>query len=187
MTTVVITIHMELSFSFAQCCFSRGGHLFAAVLGNIIQIYSTTTFENVSNMKGHNSKVRCIVWNSDDSKIISCGMDGAVYEWEVLSMRRVSENVLKTCQYSSVALSPDGKTIYAVGSDMAIKEIIDSQAGLGFQPYCQMLRRPLVKLNGCNVYEIYFVHYFLLIFFTVINYKLYVDSTNVQHGKFLPI
>lgn len=40
-----------------QCTFSNGGHLFAAVHGNVIQIYSTSTFENVGNLKGHNGKV----------------------------------------------------------------------------------------------------------------------------------
>lgn len=26
--------------------------------------------------------MRSVVWSADDSKIVSCGMDGAVYEWE---------------------------------------------------------------------------------------------------------
>ena len=42
---------------FLQCSFSNGGHLFAAVHGNVIQLYSSTTFENVGNLKGHNGKV----------------------------------------------------------------------------------------------------------------------------------
>ena len=41
-----------------QCAFSHGGHMFAAVNGNIIHIYSSTTFENLLNLKGHNGKVR---------------------------------------------------------------------------------------------------------------------------------
>ncbi|VDP93070.1 unnamed protein product [Echinostoma caproni] len=65
-----------------ECAFSNGGHLLAAVHGNVIQIFSLTTFENVNNLKGHNGKIRCIVWSSDDNKLISCGMDGAVYEWD---------------------------------------------------------------------------------------------------------
>lgn len=40
-----------------QSSFSNGGHLFAAVHGNVIQLYSSTTFENVGNLKGHNGKV----------------------------------------------------------------------------------------------------------------------------------
>ncbi|PIK39548.1 putative cilia- and flagella-associated protein 57 [Apostichopus japonicus] len=110
-----------------ECSFSNGGHLFAAVHGNVIQIYSASTFENVNNLKGHNGKVRSVVWSSDDSKIISCGMDGAVYEWNSYSGKREGESVLKSCSYTSVTTTPDGKTTFAVGSDRTVKEISDSQ------------------------------------------------------------
>ncbi|KAM4721643.1 cilia- and flagella-associated protein 57 [Rhinophrynus dorsalis] len=110
-----------------ECMFSHGGHLFAAVNGNVIHIYSTTTFENVTNLKGHNGKVRSIAWSADDSKLVSCGLDGAVYEWNPLLGKRDSECVLKSCSYSCVAMSPDAKTIFAVGSDQTLKEISDSQ------------------------------------------------------------
>ncbi|XP_063795375.1 cilia- and flagella-associated protein 57 [Pseudophryne corroboree] len=110
-----------------ECVFSHGGHLFAAVNGNVIHIYSSITFENVTNLKGHNGKVRSVVWSADDSKLVSCGLEGAVYEWNSLSGKRESECVLRSCSYSSVALSPDSKTIFAVGSDQTLKEISDSQ------------------------------------------------------------
>ncbi|KAM9530529.1 cilia- and flagella-associated protein 57-like [Salvelinus alpinus] len=113
-----------------ECAFSHGGHLFAAVNGNIIHIYSTTTFENVLNLKGHNGKVRSIAWSGDDSRLVSCGMEGAVYEWNTLTGKRESESVLKSCSYTSVTISPDAKTIFAVGTDCTLKEI---QA-------CQILR-----------------------------------------------
>lgn len=85
------------------------------------------TFENVSSLKGHNGKVRSVIWSNDDSKIVSCGMDGAIYEWETLTGKRIGENVLKSCSYNGVTISHDGKTIYAVGSDKTIKEVTDSQ------------------------------------------------------------
>ncbi|KAL5016238.1 hypothetical protein ScPMuIL_005827 [Solemya velum] len=110
-----------------ECSFSNGGHYFAAVHGNVIQIYSTTTFENVNNLKGHNGKVRSIVWSADDSKIVSCGMDGAVYEWEAATGKRVGESVLKSCSYTGVSITPDGKTTFTVGSDKTLKEISNSQ------------------------------------------------------------
>ncbi|XP_067892983.1 cilia- and flagella-associated protein 57 isoform X2 [Heterodontus francisci] len=110
-----------------ECSFSNGGHLFAVVNGNVIHVHSTTTFENQVNLKGHNGKIRAIVWNLDDSKLISCGMDGAVYEWNTLTGKRESECVLKTCSYADLCISPDSKTIFAVGSDRTLKEITDSQ------------------------------------------------------------
>ncbi|XP_063153827.1 cilia- and flagella-associated protein 57 isoform X2 [Candoia aspera] len=109
-----------------ECAFSTGGHLFAAVNGNVIHIYSAISFDNVINLKGHNGKVRSVVWSMDDYKLVSCGTDGAVYEWNLQNGKRESECVLKSCSYSGVAISPDAKIIFAVGSDHSIKEISDS-------------------------------------------------------------
>ena len=56
-------------------------------------------------------------------------MDGAVYEWNVQAAKREKECVLKSCSYTSVSLSPDLRTTFAVGSDRTLKELVlaDSQ------------------------------------------------------------
>ncbi|XP_072239030.1 cilia- and flagella-associated protein 57 [Leuresthes tenuis] len=113
-----------------ECAFSHGGHMFAAVNGNIIHIYSVTSFENVLNLKGHNGKVRAIEWSLDDRRLVSCGMDGAVYEWNTQSGKRESESVLKSCGYTDVAFSADYKTVLAVGTDLTLKEL----------QHCEVLR-----------------------------------------------
>ncbi|XP_060782965.1 cilia- and flagella-associated protein 57 [Neoarius graeffei] len=110
-----------------ECVFSHGGHMFAAVNGNVIHLYSTMTFDNILNLKGHGGKVRSVVWSADDSHLVSCGMDGAVYEWNALNGQRESESVLKSCSYTSLALSPDTRSILAVGNDCTLKEIQDCQ------------------------------------------------------------
>jgi len=109
-----------------ECRFSTGGHLFAAVNGNTIQIYSTYTCENIGNLRGHNGKVKSVFWTQDDTRIISAGMDGAVYEWQLKDFRRISENVLKSCAYTCAVCTADARAIYAVGSDRKLKEISDS-------------------------------------------------------------
>ncbi|KAA3681504.1 uncharacterized protein DEA37_0008655 [Paragonimus westermani] len=40
---------------------------------------------------------------------------------------RTGESVLKSCSYTSVTVSSDTKTTFAVGSDKSLKEIVDSQ------------------------------------------------------------
>jgi hypothetical protein len=118
-----------------ECKFSNGGQFFAAVHGNSIQIYSTWSFENICHLKGHNGKVRSIYWSNDDLKLVTAGMDGAVYEWNLKELgavggnagKRDGECILKTCSYSCAIASPDSKAIFAVGSDKTLKEIIDSQ------------------------------------------------------------
>ncbi|KAI9351164.1 WD repeat-containing protein 65-like protein [Zopfochytrium polystomum] len=109
-----------------ECSFSNGGHIFAAAYGNTIQIYSTWTFDNIGNLKGHNGKVKSIHWTPDDSVLISSGADGAVYTWLVRDFKRESEHILKSCSYTSAVCTPDGKLVYAVGSDKLMKEISES-------------------------------------------------------------
>lgn len=110
-----------------ECNFSNGGQFFAAVNSNTIQLYNTYTCENIGNLRGHNGKVRSVHWMADDSRIVSAGMDGAVYQWRLDTLKRESENVLKGCDYKCVVSSPNGRSIYAVGSDKKLKEIVEGQ------------------------------------------------------------
>ena len=71
--------------------------------------------------------MKSVVWSADDSKLVSCGMDGAVYEWDTFTGKRISESVWKSCSYTGVTITPDGKATFAVGSDKTLKEIADSQ------------------------------------------------------------
>ena len=57
-------------------------------------------------------------------------MDGAIYEWNVLACRREKECVLKTCAYTSISLSPDLRSTFAVGTDHTLKEIILAEANV---------------------------------------------------------
>lgn len=104
-----------------ECRFSNGGHMFAAAHGNIIQLFSTWTLQSIDNLKGHNGKVKSLHWTSDDGTLVSAGMDGAVYSWKIRLMKREHEHILKSCTYNSAVCSPDGATMYAVGSDKLVK------------------------------------------------------------------
>ena len=75
--------------------FSMGGQYFGAVNNSAIQIYNSYTAENIGNLRGHNGKVRSISWSPDDTRLASTGVDGAVYEWRISTMKRERENVLK--------------------------------------------------------------------------------------------
>ena len=57
-------------------------------------------------------------------------MDGAVYEWNVQECKREGESVLKSCGYTSLALTPDLRTTFAVGSDCTLKEIILAESNV---------------------------------------------------------
>ncbi|KAL3131590.1 hypothetical protein ABBQ38_007889 [Trebouxia sp. C0009 RCD-2024] len=115
-----------------ECCFSHGGHYFAAVNGNTISIYNTYTFDNIGNLRGHNGKVKSVAWLPDNTKLVSAGVDGAVYEWRLKDFKRSKENVLKGCSYSCVVATPDSRALYVVGSDKKLKEL-EEVGGTGTQ------------------------------------------------------
>ena len=72
-------------------------------------------------------QIRRMVWTQWDLKLISCGLEGAVYEWEVATGNRIGEVITKSCSYSDICVTSDGKIIYSVGSDGFIKEMTGSQ------------------------------------------------------------
>lgn len=109
-----------------ECRFSNGGQYFAAVNGNTIQLYNTYTCENIGTLRGHNGKVRSVFWVADDTRLISAGMDGAVYEWRLKDFRREKENVLKGCNYTCIIASADSHSIFAIGSDLKLKQFDES-------------------------------------------------------------
>lgn len=106
-----------------ECQFANGGHLFAAVNGNTIQVYNFFSCEVVANLRGHNGKVRCLYWTFDDAYLISAGMDGAVYQWDFEESKREAEFIQKGVPYVSVICNRERSAIYAAGSDKMLKEI----------------------------------------------------------------
>ncbi|XP_075972690.1 testes of unusual size isoform X1 [Anticarsia gemmatalis] len=103
--------------------FSTNGHTFAAVNGQVIQVFSSVSFQNVFNLKGHNGRITSLAWSANDLTLVSCGTEGAVYEWSMSTGQRVGEIILKTNQFNACAVNSVGKTTYAVGTDGEIKEI----------------------------------------------------------------
>lgn len=70
-------------------------------------------------------KVTGISWMHDDYKMVSCGTEGAVYEWQISTTRRISETIIKSCQFADVNMTNDGKSVFAVGSDGRLREIMN--------------------------------------------------------------
>ena len=129
MNVLMNDIEQVLEFPLRACRevrFSNGGQYFAAVNGNVIQLFNTYTFENFMNLRGHNNKVQSIVWSADDTRIVSAGGDGAIYEWTVADGKRENECVIKSCSYTSVVVSSDTQYVYASGSDSKLREVHDS-------------------------------------------------------------
>jgi WD40 repeat protein len=110
-----------------ECKFSNGGQFFAAVLGSTIQIYNTWSFNVVGSCKGSETKIKSISWSKDDSKIISCAVDGSVTTWNMNDFKK--EKIIKSDDgvLTSPCFAPDYKFAYSLCPDGSIREIIQDQ------------------------------------------------------------
>ena len=72
------------------------------------------------------------MWTPDDKKLLSCGQEGAVYEWDMTIAKRIGEVVNKGISYWDCSITSDGKFIYAVGNDGLLKEITESNVKILF-------------------------------------------------------
>lgn len=57
-------------------------------------------------------QVRSVKWSDDDTHLVSCGMDGLVYVWDVLTRTDVFCN--QSSCYVDVTFSPNSENVIAV-------------------------------------------------------------------------
>lgn len=120
----------EKQFSAKNCLdikFSNGGHLFAAVNRNDVDVYNFYTHECPESMKfsqNHNKSINCIDWYDNDMGFTSCGADGYIYFVDLYTGRLGEKRNMqhshneKNAQYLSVANVPGSRyDVLAVGTD----------------------------------------------------------------------
>lgn len=103
-----------------ECHFAKGGNMIAAANGNAISVYDFHTGDRISDLRGHNSKVRGIEW-LESGNLLSCGQDGAVYLWDIDGARRVGEFVQKGTVFTSVTYG--NESCFVVGNDRSLREL----------------------------------------------------------------
>ncbi|XP_043683652.1 cilia- and flagella-associated protein 57 [Vespula pensylvanica] len=113
-------------FSIRNCktvTFCHGGHLFAAVNGNVIQVYTTIGFYNRFLLKGHTAKINCLKWSQTDNKLMSIGEEGAIYEWDINSGQRTAEIILRNIILYDIVIAADQSFLYCIANDNRIRDI----------------------------------------------------------------
>lgn len=112
--------------SLERCVVSPDSQLLA-FLGNdgYIILVSNKSKQWVANLK-MNSPVRAAAFTADGSELLSTGVDGEVYRWDLRTRRAVvrhkDEGSMCGC---AIAVSQDSR-YYAVGSDMGVVNVYDS-------------------------------------------------------------
>uniref|UniRef100_A0A8C4QWQ8 Cilia- and flagella-associated protein 57 n=1 Tax=Eptatretus burgeri TaxID=7764 RepID=A0A8C4QWQ8_EPTBU len=110
-----------------QVAYSHGGHLFAAASGNLIHLFSAVTLRNVSTLKGHISEVHGLAWSVDDLCLVTCSVEGRVYEWRVHGGKRHAECIIKVDGYVGLALPDSDRCPVYATTATTLREIAGSQ------------------------------------------------------------
>lgn len=71
-------------------------------------------------------QIKSFSWSSSDHKLTTSGTDGAVYEWDMISTRRIGEFIVKDVSFTGAVVGSDEKVNYAVSTDGYIRLMKDN-------------------------------------------------------------
>lgn len=103
--------------------FSRGGHYLAAAAGTNLIVYQTHTGTAVATLRGHNNRIRSILWLNCDSQIITVGAEGTVYYWDLFPVAKRAEHYPGTVPIAVGAGPADGSSVFIATHDKLIREL----------------------------------------------------------------
>ncbi|KAL4457336.1 hypothetical protein ABPG75_012201, partial [Micractinium tetrahymenae] len=112
-----------------EACFSNGGQYFAVVNGNTVHVFCTYTGASLAVLRGHNGKVRGLWWSSDDTALVTAGVDGAVYEWRVLEGRRAGMHAVGANPSNTSAVAGGPNAIFAGAQDKKLRSLEEAVGG----------------------------------------------------------
>ncbi|CAM9100917.1 unnamed protein product [Ectocarpus sp. 6 AP-2014] len=104
-------------------CFSGGGQYFSFSHNAQILVYETFTCNLVTSLKGHQGRIRSIVWKERDRRILTASSEGQVYLWETCTGKRLPDIYQARCALHAASATRDFSRQFCVGDDMQIREL----------------------------------------------------------------
>ncbi|CAM9408970.1 unnamed protein product [Ectocarpus fasciculatus] len=104
-------------------CFSGGGQYFSFSHNAQILVYETFTCTLVTSLKGHQGRIRSVVWKERDRRILTASSEGQVYLWETCTGKRLPDIYQARCALHAASATRDFTRQFCVGDDMQIREL----------------------------------------------------------------
>lgn len=119
--------------------YSRGGHLFAAVQGNLVHVYASADMRRRFTLRGHASLVKVLKWAQDDGKLYSMGAEGAVYEWDMGTGVCTAEVVFKGIELRDLAPYALDSCVVSLADDGWIRRVKGNDVCCVLRPvFCEI-------------------------------------------------
>lgn len=82
--------------------FSHGGNFLATASHKAVIVYDTYSMVLIANYNAHTSQVNDIAWSKNDTKLVSVGSDGGIYEYQIFKKTKDAINLTRSTDYTSV-------------------------------------------------------------------------------------
>ncbi|KAG0222743.1 hypothetical protein BGW42_006346 [Actinomortierella wolfii] len=100
-----------------------GRYLASASKDSKVIVWSLETFEAVHILEGHRSRVSCVIWSPDDTRLLTADFEKEVKLWDVQSTSGEVKHSWSNVRVRDLAISEDGNTLVAVSG--AIIQVIN--------------------------------------------------------------
>lgn len=95
--------------------------------GSTVLFWDAATGKLLTDLPGHTAVIRDAVFTADGSKILTAGQDGTLRTWDAATGRELSKVPLAAPTW--MALSPDGKRLYAADAKAGKIRVVDPATG----------------------------------------------------------
>ncbi|XP_050439079.1 cilia- and flagella-associated protein 57-like [Adelges cooleyi] len=115
-------------FAIMDCnltAFSNSGHMFALANHHKVDVFCGVLFEHRFTLRGHSGIISAMQWSRNDTKLITCGLDGAIYEFNMRTGEREMDIVHPEIVYVDLAVSKDTSRIFPIAQDGRFREIFN--------------------------------------------------------------
>lgn len=106
-----------------KCLATHSGGSFSSA----VAFWNATTGKLLSDLPGHSAGITAVAYAPDGTRIYTIGKDRTLRSWDAVSGRELSRNLTEPA--ISLAVSPDGKTLYAGGAESGSVRVLDAQTG----------------------------------------------------------
>mmetsp|Transcript_99678 Transcript_99678/g.281376 ORF Transcript_99678/g.281376 Transcript_99678/m.281376 type:complete len:1328 (-) Transcript_99678:146-4129(-) len=91
--------------------FAHGGHVLAVAQGNVVLILGLKSLDRIATLEGHANKVTALCFDPDDSRLLTCAIDGAIVEWNARTWQRQNTFSTASREYVCTSVGPEEEAL----------------------------------------------------------------------------
>ncbi|CAM9359992.1 unnamed protein product, partial [Chrysoparadoxa australica] len=109
--------------------FSNGGQYFVISSNSQVQVHAFFTCHMVANLKGHQGRIRSMLFRNHDRHLVTTSTEGQVFMWSIPQSATFSNTLQVRSAMQSAASTADFSRIFCLSDDKCLRELDLLQEG----------------------------------------------------------